>query len=293
MPSTLSRIARLGTTMTITGTLAVLLGSCTTTPAATIQNPPTPAAPTASAGYPSGHVHGMSVDPGTNRILLATHDGLFDVSSSPARQIGPTIDLMGFTSTSDGTLYASGHPGPGTDLPDPVGLITSDDDGRSWKPLSRQGETDFHSLAATGSGLIGHEGRIITSPDGVDWTVTADDVPAYNLAGASNGTVLATTEEGPFRSEDSGATWTPVPGAPLLMFTTFAGTTAVGVTPDGTVHTSADAGLTWVEQGRVEGQPAAIAVDHTADDTHRIWVATNKRIEVSSDNGASFTPLVL
>ncbi|WP_368784588.1 F510_1955 family glycosylhydrolase [Arthrobacter sp. SX1312] len=266
----------------------MLLSACTT-PTSTIQD--TPAAPAVSAGYPSGHIHGMSVDPRTNRILLATHDGLFDVTRSPAQQIGPVIDLMGFTGTSDGTLYASGHPGPGTDLPDPVGLITSTDDGRSWEPVSQQGETDFHALAATSTGLIGYEGRIVTSADGHHWTVTADDVPAYNLAGAGNGTVLATTEEGPYRSEDSGATWMTVPNAPLLVFTTFAGDTATGVTPDGTVHTSADAGLTWTQRGTIQGEPAAIAADHTGDDTHRIWVATAEGIEVSGDNGETFTPL--
>ncbi|WP_104116800.1 F510_1955 family glycosylhydrolase [Arthrobacter sp. B1805] len=282
MFSSLYRIAHFGPI----AALAVLLSACAT-PAST--SPDTPAA--SAAHYPSGHIHGMSVDPGTNRILLATHDGLFDVTRSPAQQIGPTIDLMGFTTTSDGTLYASGHPGPGTDLPDPVGLITSADDGRTWTPVSRQGETDFHALAATSDGLIGYEGQIITSPDGHHWTVAADDVPAYNLAAASSGTVLATTEEGLFRSEDSGATWGPVPDAPLLMLTTFAGDTAIGVTPDGTVHSSADAGPTWAERGTIEGEPAAIAAAHTNDDTHRVWVATDKGIHVSNDNGATFQPL--
>lgn len=101
----------------MTAALAVLLSACTT-PTSTIHT--TPAETATSAGYPSGHIHGMSVDPATNRLLLATHDGLFDVTHSPAQQIGPTIDLMGFISTSDGTLFASGHPGPGTDLPNPV-----------------------------------------------------------------------------------------------------------------------------------------------------------------------------
>lgn len=243
------------------------------------------------AGYPTGHIHGMSVDPGTNRILLATHDGLFDVSSSPALQVGPTIDLMGFTTTADGTLYASGHPGPGTDLPDPVGLITSTDDGRTWKPVSRQGETDFHALAATEDGLIGHEGRIVTSTDGIRWTVTNEDLPAYNLSASQDGVVLATTENGPYRSEDSGATWAPVADTPVLIFTTFAGDTAIGVTPDGVIHTSADAGLTWEQQGTIEGEPAAIAASHTNDDTHRIWVATTGGVQVSSDNGSTFDQL--
>ncbi|MCU1631577.1 MAG: hypothetical protein JWM61_229 [Micrococcaceae bacterium] len=288
MSSSLSRIAHLGSI----AALAVVLSACTTT-ASTSQDAPAdaPAASASTADYPSGHIHGMSVVPGTNRILLATHDGLFDVSQSPAQQVGPTIDLMGFTATSDGTLYASGHPGPGTDLPNPVGLITSTDDGRTWEPVSRQGETDFHALAATSDGLIGHDGQTITSPDGHHWTASADNVPAYNLAAASSGTVLATTEKGLYRSEDSGATWGTVPDAPLLIFTTFAGDTAIGVTPDGTIHTSADAGLTWAQRGTIEGEPAAIAAAHTNDDTHRIWVATVEGIEVSSDNGATFQPL--
>ena len=273
-----------------TSITALALSACTS-PTSSSTPDSTAGASIAAADYPSGHIHGMSVDPGTNRILLATHDGLFDVTRSPAQQIGPTIDLMGFTSTSDGTLYASGHPGPGSDLPDPVGLITSTDDGRTWKGLSRQGETDFHSLAATNDGLIGHEGQILTSPDGLQWTATANNLPAYNLAGADDGTVLATTEEGLYRSENSGATWAKVPEAPLLVFTTLAGNTAVGVTPEGVVHTSSDAGLTGQQQGSIKGEPAAIAAAPTNEGTHRIWVATAEGIEVSSDNGKTFTPL--
>ncbi len=287
MLATVSRPALIA----LTGALAVLLTACSgplSSPAAT-----TAEDTAVASGYPSGHIHGMSVDPVTNRILLATHDGLFDVSRSPAEQIGPTIDLMGFTTATDGTLYASGHPGPGSDLPDPVGLITSADQGRTWLPMSRQGESDFHALAVTADGLIGHEGRIITSADGQRWAVTTDDVPAYNLAGAPDGTVLATTEDGLYRSVDSGVTWTIVPGAPMLIFSTFVGATAVAVTPDGTVHTSPDAGLTWEQQGSVDGEPAAIAAAQMSDDLHRIWVATADGIQVSSDSGQTFAALEL
>lgn len=286
----------------LTGALAVLLTACSSPVSSPLPSPAATSTATTTAtttaeesavasGYPSGHIHGMSVDPVTHRILLATHDGLFDVSRSPAEQIGPTIDLMGFTTATDGTLYASGHPGPDADLPDPVGLITSADQGRTWLPVSRQGESDFHALAVTADGLIGYEGRIVTSGDGHRWAVTADDVPAYNLAGAPDGTVLATTEDGLYRSVDSGVTWTIVPGAPMLIFSTFAGATAVAVTPDGTVHTSPDAGLTWEQQGSVDGEPAAIAAAQMSDDSHKIWVATADGIRVSSDNGRTFTNL--
>ncbi|WP_427170127.1 hypothetical protein [Arthrobacter sp. 92] len=49
-------------------------------------------------------------------MLLATHDGLFDVPKRPATKIGATNDLMGFTAGTDhGVLYGgarAGHPGP-------------------------------------------------------------------------------------------------------------------------------------------------------------------------------------
>ena len=234
----------------------------------------------------------MSVDPGTNRVLLATHDGLFDVSASPAVQIGPTIDLMGFTSVATDEFYASGHPGPGSELPDPVGLIRSTDGGRTWEPLSRQGESDFHALAATNGGIVGFDGQLRTSSDGLTWQVAENQIPVFNLAGASrDGTVLATTEKGLQRSTDHGQSWTAVPGAPLLMLTALSEGKAAGITPEGVIYTSSDAGLTWAEQGTVSGDAAAIASQVIDDSTLRIWVATHDSVQVSNDNGQTFTDL--
>ncbi|MBG6181412.1 photosystem II stability/assembly factor-like uncharacterized protein [Arthrobacter sp. CAN_A1] len=232
------------------------------------------------------------MDPSTNRVLLATHDGLFDVSESPASQIGPTIDLMGFTAAGNGDLYASGHPGPGTDLPDPVGLIRSTDQGQTWQPLSRQGESDFHALAATGAGIVGFDGQLQTSAEGASWEPVDEQIPVFNLgATARDSVVLATTEEGLQRSTDDGETWASVPGAPLLMLTALSQGATAGITPEGQIHTSDDAGLTWTEQGTVPGQVAAIATHLLKDSTQRIWVATENGVQVSNDNGQTFTDI--
>ncbi|WP_459077086.1 beta propeller repeat protein, partial [Arthrobacter rhombi] len=148
----------------------------------------------ATTGYPTSHIHGMDVDAETGKVLLATHEGLYDVSTKPATRIGPEIDLMGFTVAADGILYASGHPGPGVDLPDPVGLIESTDGGRNWTPLSRTGQSDFHALAATHEGVIGFDGQLLTNKGGSSWELAGDQVPAYHLAAATDGHVaLATT----------------------------------------------------------------------------------------------------
>ncbi len=77
----------------------------------------------------------MSVNEEAEQVLLATHEGLFDVTSKPAVKIGPTNDLMGFTAAKEqGLFYASGHPGKDSALPNPVGLIKTSDGGATFRP---------------------------------------------------------------------------------------------------------------------------------------------------------------
>ncbi len=263
----------------------VLLAGCTQPPA---QEPVTQETTGVAA---LSHIHGMSVDPDTGRILLATHEGLFDVTTDTPKKIGPTIDLMGFAADQNGNYYASGHPSPETGLPDPAGLIRSTDGGETWKPLSLQGASDFHALAVSGQSIIGYDGAFWRTDDRESWNTFDSGFQPYNLAGTSQSqVVLATTEQGVRRSGDGGNTWVLPQGAPLLLLTTFASKSAVvGVTPDGTVQLSRDGGLTWQETGGgVTGQPAAIAA---AEDTGqlKIWVATDTGIEYSADTGATFS----
>ncbi len=275
---------------TVVGMLSIVaLSACSSASVAPAQE--------ASAGrgaYPPGHVHGLQVDPDSGSVLLATHEGLFDLTDPSNERIGPLIDLMGFTA-SGGTLYASGHPGPGVDLPAPLGLIRSTDQGKSWELLSRQGESDFHTLAAGQDGIVGYDGRIRTTPDGLSWQDGPADLAAHALAGSeSSGVVLATTEKGLQRSTDGGASWAEVQGAPLLLLAALDGGTAAGVAPDGRIYTSDDAGASWMEQGSVQGTPAAIDVvaeSAAAGASAGIWVATDSGVQVSDDGGTTFTPL--
>src|SRR3546814_9308146 len=60
----------------------------------------------------------------------------------------PPHYFMGFSATRD-ALYSSGHPAPGTNLVNPFGLIKSQDGGRTWKKLGFEGQSDFHTMAAS------------------------------------------------------------------------------------------------------------------------------------------------
>lgn len=272
------------------GAFALVLAVAACTPP---NAPSTDASSTApgGSGLPNTHIHGLSVSGDTSQVLLATHDGLFDVTNEPATKIGATNDLMGFTAGKDqGIFYASGHPGPGSDLPNPLGLIKSSDGGKTWEPLSRQGESDFHALTTTKSGILAFDGELRTSPDGKTWkTVAAGFAPAA-LAGHPDGdTVLATTREGVQRSTDGGNTWTLQKPSPVIQFAAFPHPAeAVGVEPNGTVHHSSDAGATWARKGRIDGQVLAIAAVKGADGNPWVWAATAEGVLVSTDGGATF-----
>lgn len=270
--------------------LILALAACTQAPE------PSPEATSphhAGNGLPSTHIHGLTVSGDTGQVLLATHDGLFDVTKDPATKIGDTNDLMGFTAgQGEGIFYASGHPGPGSELPNPLGLIKSGDGGKTWEQLSRQGESDFHALTTTKSGIVAFDGQLRASPDGKTWTtVAADFIPAALAGHPNSDTVLATTNVGIRRSTDGGKTWTLVESSPVIQYAAFAHPAeAAGVEPDGTVHFSADAGATWIRKGRIDGQVQAIAAVKGGDGNPWIWAATDGGIIVSTDGGATFRP---
>lgn len=246
----------------------------------------------AGAAYPKAHIHGMAVNPETEQVFLATHAGLYDMSADPVDVISPAIDLMGFTTTGEpGHFYASGHPGAGVDLPNPVGLIESNDGGKTWEPLSRQGESDFHALTYSQAGIVGFDGSMRTSGQGQNWATAGAGIHPADLSGAAEaGTILATTESGLQRSSDGGSSWSPVPNTPLLYLTDFASAeVAAGVTPNGHVYTSDDAGLTWQTGGSIDVEPHAMAAVTGDDGQLQIWIATEQDIRVSTDGGQTFS----
>ena len=68
------------------------------------------------------------------------------------------------------TLLASGHPAAEeTALPSVLGLIRSEDAGRTWAPISEQGTADFHALRRSGDLLAGAlygQSQVLASRDG-------------------------------------------------------------------------------------------------------------------------------
>lgn len=102
----------------------------------------------AKAGVNLTHVHGLAYSADGKRLFVPSHHGLAVYERGTWRkEPGPEHDYMGFTVTR-ASFYSSGHPAPGSKLVDPLGLIRSDDGGRTWTRLGLEGESDFHALAA-------------------------------------------------------------------------------------------------------------------------------------------------
>jgi hypothetical protein len=95
------------------------------------------------------HVHGLAYSADGKQLMVPSHHGLAVYREGKwLKAPGPLHDYMGFAATRT-RIYSSGHPAPGSPLPDPFGLIRSVDGGANWDKLGLTGESDFHLLAAS------------------------------------------------------------------------------------------------------------------------------------------------
>ena len=127
----------------------------------------------------------------------------------------------------------------------------------------------------------------MVSKDRKEWDRRASiEMADFAVSPTDPDTVLATTAQGLARSTDGGRTFAPVAGAPLLVVLTWGPENRLyGVTPDGTVHLSADGGATWTARGSVGGQPEAITLD-LRNGQEVLYVAASEVGILSSTDGA-------
>lgn len=238
------------------------------------------------SGAAMGHVHGIARDPSDGVVLLATHYGLFRVQDGELVSVGPTVDLMGFTLAPEGRYLASGHPGAGSDLPEPVGLIESTDQGQSWTVLSRGGESDFHALTAGADRIVGFDGELRMSTDGQNWEILAIPAPPAALAMApGTGEIAAATESGLLLSTD-GASWETIEAPGLISRVAWADeTTIVGSATDGRLFTSRDSGQSWTASEEPVGEVVALGAGLTEDGSVEALLVVDSTVLRTVDGG--------
>jgi len=215
------------------------------------------------------HVHGLGRNPRDGTLFIATHTGIWRLStnSAIAERVSPSRqDTMGFTVVGADRFLGSGHPDvrdATRGLPPLLGLIESRDAGRSWTNVSLLGRADFHVLRATGKRIYGIDspsGMLLVSSDlGKTWSERRVPAPVVDLVPHPQRpkVVLASTERGLHRSTDAGETWSRVgEGVGLLAWPR--PNRLYLVSQEGQVFGSPDEGARWRRAGTLPGAPSAV-----------------------------------
>ena len=93
------------------------------------------------------HIHGIGYAGNMPGVSIATHSGIKVYHNGKWFETKTELhDYMGFQATKNG-FFASGHPEPGANLKNPLGLMKSSDGGNTLEKLAFYGESDFHNLA--------------------------------------------------------------------------------------------------------------------------------------------------
>lgn len=246
-------------------------------------------------------IHGVGIsDDGTTYV--ATHEGLFstkDVGNNWNKVGSADDDLMGFQLKSDGTMVTSGHPGKKSELPNPIGVLVSNDKGLNWKQVEYVGKIDFHILTSyhhdpsvmyglnqMGTGQYG--AGIYKSFDGGEkWTkvepkgLPGDLMKVYSLLvlPENKNILLAGTEVGVMISKDGGENWAIFDDTRVI--------TAMTIMPNGKdiiaysmnnmvsgVMISQDNGQSWTSVGLDLGKDAGSSISVNQKDEKQIAVST-------------------
>ena len=277
--------------------MAALLGGCGGGDASSAQSD---GSELVDQGASPPYVGALEVNPRDGSLLLGTNSGLWRVSRDGGR-IERQRARMGQNDVSAGLamrftgpdeLMGSGHPGSErSDIPI-LGLIRSSDGGRTWKPVARQEESDFHSLAIAGDTIVAAEGSeataYITDPRGESFESRATPLALVDLEvdPSSPSRWVGSAEDGLYSSDDAGESWRPRETLPNIRLAWPTSRSLFRVDPDGVVRRSSDAGATWEEVGQVDGETQALTA--VAPDT--LYAADIEgTIRVSRDGGRTWS----
>ncbi|MBT2691331.1 glycosyl hydrolase [Bacillus sp. ISL-47] len=169
-------------------------------------------------------LHGLSYSGDGQKLVAAVHDGLREYSNGTwSVPDVPKNDYMGYSPVKNG-FYSSGHPAPGSNLENPLGIVKSKDNGETVEIVDLDGEVDFHALsvgyeteeiyvfAPEPNSKMKEQGFYYTYDQGETWNVmNMQGVSGSPLAIAAHpskkGVVAIGTDKGLYLSENYGETF--------------------------------------------------------------------------------------
>jgi sortilin (neurotensin receptor 3) len=252
-------------------------------------------------------VGGLTVNPGDGTLLMTTNTGMFRITPE-AKKPAP---FSGTLETPDGTgklsealvtrfiepdtLLGSGHPAAGESLPAALGLIRSEDAGKTWSSVSELGKADFHAIEAAGDQVVAalfQQAQVLASTDeGKTWETRAAPLPlvALEIDPSDPKQWIGSTERGIFVTRDSGGTWRQLDPTPNVRFAWAEDGTLYRIDPGGPVKVSTDGGEQWEDRGSTGGEPQATTIDEGG----KLYVALiDGTVKVSDDGGETFSDLI-
>jgi hypothetical protein len=249
-------------------------------------------------------VGSLTLNPADSTLFMATNTGLFRIpegASEPERVVGQLETPDGSGEVSEAlvvrfvgpdTLLGSGHPAAGSALPQALGLIRSEDAGKTWSSVSELGRTDFHAIEQAGEDIVGalfQQPQVLVSGDeGKTWETRAAPLPlvALDVNPEDPRLWVGSTDRGIFTSRDSGKTWRQLDPTPNSRFAWAEDGTLYRIDPGGPLKVSTDGGQQWEDRGSTGGEPQAMTVDEGG----KIYVALiDGTLKVSDDGGQTFT----
>ena len=221
------------------------------------------------------YVNGLEIDPETGEFLLTTNRGFFRIArdGSKVREIhgvartrggrsSPVGTFLSFLPLGHGRFLGSGHPDDKGALPQFLGVLRTDDDGKHWTIISRLGRADLHKFIAIHNRIYAFDAvlsAMLISEDGGK-TFTEHFTPRglvidFAVDPTDPHTILAATEQQLYVSHDDGDSWRPVLRGEGIRLAWTAPDKLYRAMKDGSTFISPDGGKTWDERGKIDGEP--------------------------------------
>ena len=246
-------------------------------------------------------VNSLEVEPGTGKLLVTTNRGFFRVNprgGDPERIRGvvtakersvPVGGFLEILPVSPTALLGSGHPDRGGALPQYLGVMRSEDGGRTWSVIARLGEADLHRMVMRRGRLYAFDavlGAVLVSGDGgrtfEERVAPPEPMVELEVDPGDPRRMLLASERTTFRSEDGGESWRPLARSPGTRLAWPAPDTLYRAESAGAISVSADGGDSWRAVGQVKGEPARLQ----APDAGHLYVALKTGAILKSRDGA-------
>lgn len=246
-------------------------------------------------------VNSLGLDPETGEFMLTTNKGFWriDPETKKVTQVKGTVEAGGKSDTvgtflemeavGGGRILGSGHPDTQNTLPQFIGYMESQDNGKTWNVISRLGDADLHKIVYAHDRIYAWDAvlsALLISTDGgrtfdesftppglvIDFVVDPED-PEY---------IVAATEEQLYNTDNAGKRWRPLEMGTGIRLEWPEGGPIYRAEQDGTISTSDDKGTSWTKVGSVDGEPYKF---ETTDDPQHLYLALSDGTIVETTDG--------